>query len=70
MPNPNKKEQILGILLVVLGSALLITSVGRYLLEIIAAIIGVFIINYGLKMLEQPSLWNLIVELYYSIKFE
>ncbi|MBT4855645.1 hypothetical protein HOM50_01505 [bacterium] len=63
-------EKILGIVFVIIGAALFISFAGRFLVEIIGAIISIMIINYGLKLQGLPAIWMLMMQWIHSFKFK
>ena len=67
---PHNNNKILGILLIVLGAALFMASAGKYLVEILLIVVSMSLINFGLKMLGQPSIWRILADWIASIKFE
>lgn len=56
------RDKGLGILLVILGSALFVLSAGKWLLHVVGLAFAVLIINYGLRLQGLPSLWALLSE--------
>lgn len=56
------RDRGLGILLVILGSAVFVLSAGKWLLHVVGLSLAVLIINYGLRLQGLPSLWVLLSE--------
>jgi len=52
----NKKDSTLGLLLIVIGTGICLTVGLPFLTSIFAIICGLFLINYGLQLRNQPSL--------------
>ena len=56
------KNNLISILAIVIGTILLVSFVGKYVIPIIAAIIGLLLINFGLENLGLPRLQNIFYQ--------
>jgi len=55
-----KTNQVLGILCVLAGMVVIVVALGDWLLRLIIALMGLSLINYGLRLRGLPSLQVLI----------
>ncbi len=57
-----------GIFFTVIGSLLFLLFVGKFLLQIIGAIVAIYLINYGLSLQHLPSIWILMQKWFIQLK--
>lgn len=51
----NKKDSLTGLTLIIIGSCICLTVGWHFLTSIFAIACGLFLINYGLRLRNQPS---------------
>jgi|GEM_PF-1530984 predicted ABC-type sugar transport system permease subunit len=59
-----------GILFIIIGGVLFVLFVGKFILQIVGAIVGIALINYGLYLQNFPPVWIIIQEWLTNIKFK
>jgi len=65
---PIRRDKNKGILFVIIGSTLFVVFAGKFLLQIIGAVVALLVINYGLYLQGLPPIWILIQEWIMNIK--
>lgn len=61
-------EKNKGILFITIGSILFVLFAGKFLLQIVGAVVALLLINYGLYLNNMPPIWILIQEWLLNIR--
>ncbi len=64
---PRNDKSLLGLLCIIIGILLFIFVVGKFAVQLLAAVISIILINVGLDKLELPSLQVLIFRIFHNI---
>jgi hypothetical protein len=59
-------NRIVGMICIILGLCIALVSLGEFLLRLSFAILGLFLVNYGLKLRGMPSLHITLMRLWSS----
>jgi len=66
----NLGTNILSIVLMIFGLFLLIFALKPFVIYVSAFIVGIYLINYGLKLRKKPSLYMMLMMLFAARSFE
>jgi hypothetical protein len=59
-------DRIFGMLCIIFGACIALWALGEFLLRTCIAILGLFIVNFGLKLRSMPSLYITLMRLWSS----